>query len=154
MNIAKAPELILAAMKEHEQALAGLYEVYAGKFPEYKKFWTKLALEEVMHAGWIDKLHADIEGSSEDFVIERFRIGALEHSTDYVKKQAETALQPDFVLINALSIALRLEEALIENKYFEVFEGDSPKTKHSLTLLAQSTQIHCERIRRAWQEHR
>ncbi len=154
MNIAKAPEVILQAMKEHEQSLARLYERYADKFPEYKDFWTELSLEEVQHAGWIDKLQADIEGSSEDFVVERFRIGAVQRSTEYVNKLAEMADQPDFVLINALSTALRLEEALIENKYFEVIETDSIKTKHTLTMLAQSTQEHYQRIRRLWQEHK
>ena len=43
MNIAKAPDEILGAMKEHELALAELYEVYADKFPEYKDFWTKFS---------------------------------------------------------------------------------------------------------------
>ncbi|MHC4533508.1 MAG: hypothetical protein ACYS6K_06110 [Planctomycetota bacterium] len=49
--------------------------------------------------------------------------------------------QPDFVLINALSTALRLEEKLMENKYFEGIETDNAKTnfspagsKHSGTL--------------------
>jgi len=154
MNIAKAPEVILQAMKEHEQSLARLYECYADKFPEYKDFWTELSLEEVQHAGWIDKLQADIDGSSEDFVVERFRIGAVQRSTEYVNKLADSADQPDFVLINALSTALRLEEALMENKYFEVIETDSAKTKHTLAMLAQSTQVHYQKIRKLWLEHK
>jgi len=154
MNIAKAPEVILEAMKGHEQSLARLYERYAGKFPEYKGFWTELSLEEVQHADWIDKLQADIEGSSEDFIAERFPLGAIQRSTEFVKKQAIAADQPDFVLINALSTALRLEEALMENKYFEVIETDNAKTKHTLAMLAQSTQEHYQRIRKLWQEHK
>ena len=154
MNIAKAPEVILEAMKEHEQALAQLYEFYTGKFPEYKDFWNELSLEEVQHAGWIDKLQAGVENSSDDFVVERFPIGAIQHSTQYVKKLADTADQPDFVLINALSTALRLEEALMENKYFEVIETDSAKTKHTLNMLAQSTQQHYQRVRKLWLEHK
>ena len=154
MNIAKAPELILEAMKEHEQSLACLYELYTGKFPECKDFWTELSLEEVQHAGWIDKLQADIEDSSEDFIVERFPLGAIQRSTEYVKKQMDMADQPDFVLINALSTALRLEEALMENKYFEVIETDSANTKHTLAMLAQSTREHYQRIRKLWLEHK
>jgi hypothetical protein len=151
MNIAKAPEVILEALKEHEQALAHLYKLYASKFPEYKDFWTELSLEEVQHADWIDKLQADVEDSSEDFVVERFPVGAIQRSTEYVEKLMNMANQPDFVLINALSTALRLEEALMENKYFEVIETDSAKTKHTLAILAQSTQEHCQRVRKLWQ---
>ena len=154
MNIAIAPEVILEAMKEHEQSLARLYERYALKFREYKGFWSELSLEEVQHARWIDKLQTDIKDSSEDFIVERFPLGAIQRSTEYVNKQADTADQPDFVLINALSTALRLEEAMMENKYFEVIETDSAKTKHTLAMLAQSTQEHYQKIRKLWQEHK
>jgi hypothetical protein len=154
MNIALAPEVILEAMKEHEQSLARLYELYAGKFPEYKGFWIELSHEEVQHADWIDKLQVDIQDSSGDFIVERFPLGAIQRSTEYVKNQADTADRPDFVLINALSTALRLEEALMENKYFEVIETGSTKTKHTLAMLAQSTLEHYQRIRKLWQEHK
>ncbi len=154
MNIAIAPEVILEVMKEHEQSLARLYELYAGKFPEYKGFWTELSLEEVQHAGWIDKLQANIEDSTEDFIVERFPVGAIQRSTEFVNKQTVAADQPDFILINALSTALRLEEALMENKYFEVIETDSIKTKRTLAMLTRSTLEHYQRIRKLWQEHK
>jgi len=154
MNIALAPEVILEAMKEHEQVLASLYELYSAKFPEYKGFWTELSHAEVQHADWLDKLQTDIEGSSDDFIVERFPLGAIQRSTEFVKKQAETTDQPDFVLINALSTALRLEEALMEQKYFEVIETDSIKTKQTLAMLARETQEHYQRIRKLWLEHK
>ena len=148
MNIVKAPQVILEAMKEHEKAISDLYELYARKFSEYKDFWTGLSQEEVQHAGWLERLQNDIEDNTEDFVIERFPVDAIQRSTEFVKKQMETAEQPDFVLINALSTALRLEEALMESKYFEVLETDSAKTKHTLTMLAQSTQAHYQKVRK------
>jgi len=154
MNIAKAPDKILEAMKDHELALAELYEVYADNFPEYKDFWTKFSREEYQHADWINTLQTRFEESPEDFVVERFAIEAVEHSTEYVKKQADTARQSDMLLINALSTAVHLEQALIEKKYFEVFEGDSMKTKRVLSLLAQSTEKHYEKLHAVWQEHR
>ena len=154
MNITKAPEEILDAMKEHEQAIADLYELYAEKFPEYEDFWNDLSREEIQHAGWLGKLQDHIEDSTEDFVVERFPVGAIERSTEFVKKQIETAQQPDFVLINALSTALRLEEALMESKYVEILDTDSAKTKHTLKMLAQSTQAHYQKIRKLWQENK
>ncbi len=154
MNIALAPEVILEVMKVLEQALARFYKLYAAKFLEYKGFWTELSLEEVQHADWIDKLQAEIEDSSEDFIVERFPLGAIQNSTEFVKNQTIEADQLGFVLINALSTALRLEEALMENKYFEVIETDSIKTKHTLAMLAHSTQEHYQRIHKLWQEHK
>ena len=154
MDIAKAPNELLEAMKEHELALARLYGLYAEKYPDYKDFWTSLSLEENQHAAWLDQLWSEIENGSEDIIIERFPIGAVQRSTEYVKKLEDTAYQADFLLVNALSTALRLEEALMENKFFEVCEGDSIKTKRTLNLLAQSTLEHCLKVRELWQRHR
>lgn len=52
-------------------------------------------------------------------------------------------------LKNALSGAMYLEQALIENKYFEIFEGDSAQIKHILGILADSTREHYQRIRKS-----
>ena len=153
MKIAQEPEVLLGALKEHELALADLYEVYAETFPECKDLWVELSREEIQHANWLDTLQAGIEDSSEDFVVERFAIAAIEHSIGYVKQLAARAHEPDFLLINALSTALQLEKALIENKYFEVFEGDSENTNRTLALLEQCTKIHYEKLHKAWREH-
>jgi len=111
-------------------------------------------MEEIQHTDWINTLQTRFEESTEDFVVERFPIGAVEHSTEYIKKLANTTRQSDMLLINALSTAVHFEQALIEKKYFEVFEGDSAKTKKILSLLAQSTQKHYEKLHAVWQEHR
>ena len=153
MKIAQNPEVILGALKEHELAIANLYNVYAEIFPECKDLWMELSREELQHANWLDTLQAGIEESSEDFIVDRFPLKAIEHSIDYVKQLAAKAHQPEFILINALSTALQLEKALIENKYFEVFEGDSKHTKRTLDRLAQCTQIHYEKLHKAWQAY-
>ena len=38
MKIATSPSAILEAMKEHELAIAGLYEVYSEAFPECEDY--------------------------------------------------------------------------------------------------------------------
>jgi len=153
MKIATSPGTILEAMKEHELAIAHLYEVYAEVFPECEDLWAGLSMEELQHAKWIDALDANVQNNTEDVVVERFRIGAIEHSIQYIKQQAATAYQPDFILINALSTALQLERALLENKYFEVFEGDSASTRRTLALLAESTHAHYKKLHTFWQEN-
>ena len=153
MKIAKEPDVILGALKDHELALADLYQVYAETFPECKDLWSELSREEIQHANWLDTLQTEIEKSDEDFIVERFPIAAIEHSIGYVKQLGARAHQSDFTLINALSTALQLEKALIENKYFEVLEGDSAKTRHALDRLAQSTHIHYEKLHKAWRNY-
>ena len=146
MNITQAPDKILEAMKEHELAIAELYEVYADKFPEYKDFWTQFSSEEIQHADCINSLQIIVEESTEDFVVERFKIGAIENSTKYVKNLADMARQSDISLINAISTAVYLEQALIEKNYFEVIESDNAQTKHILSLLTERTRKHYEKF--------
>ena len=153
MKIAKSPVELLEALKEHEMALANLYEVYADVFPECRDFWTDLSKDELQHANWIDALYARVKNSDEDFVAERFRVEPIKHSIKYVKQQAARAYEADFTLINALSTALQLEEALIENKYFEVFAGDSAQTQRTLALLADCTRTHHDKLCNFWQEN-
>lgn len=154
MNSVKAAEELLDTLKAHEKEIAGLYEVYAETFLLYNSFWMDLSKEETEHADWIEKLQAGIENGSEVMVAERFPIEALEHSIAYVKQLIHQAREDDFELIDALSEALHLEEALSESKYFEVFTGDSPETKRTLTLLKDSSRKHYQKVKELWLENR
>jgi hypothetical protein len=153
VKITKDPVAIIGAMMQHEQALARLYEFYAEKFLECKDFWADLSREEIQHANWLDALQAEIEDGSEDFVVERFSLATLEHSLNYVRELRARAKESNFLLMNALSTALQLEKALIENKYFEVLGGDNAETKRTLDKLAQSTKIHYEKLHKLWREY-
>ena len=38
----------------NEEAVSGLYRIYAEKFAEHKNFWAGLSVEELDHARWIE----------------------------------------------------------------------------------------------------
>lgn len=154
MKIAKSPLELLEVLKQHELAIAELYEVYAEVLPEFRDFWIDLSTEERQHAEWIDELYAEIRNNDEDFVVERFSIPTIKHSTEFINQQAINAHDSDFILINALSTALQIERGLIEKRYFEVFEGDSANTQKILKLLDDCTRSHYEKLYNFWQENR
>lgn len=154
MDVVKAANQLLEALKTHEKEIARLYEVYAETFPVYRSFWIELSKEEIEHADWIERLQTRIENGSEDFVVERFPVAAIEHSIGYVTELVYKTEEADFQFIDALSEALHMEEALSESKYFEVLEGDSAETKRTLTLLASSSRKHYQKIKELWQENR
>lgn len=154
MNSIKATDRLLEALKVHEKEIGRLYEVYADMFPEYRSFWLGLSGQEAEHADWIEKLQAKIEDGSEVMVVERFPMAAIEHSIGYVKELVSQAQQAGVELIDALSEALHLEEALSESKYFEVLAGDSAETKHTLTSLADSSREHYHKVRKIWQQNK
>ncbi|GEM_PF-431845 len=144
----------LGLLRAHELALGRLYRTYAETFPQHRDLWTRLSQEEQEHADWIDALRLKVEEESSGLVVDRFPAAAIEHSIDYVNRLIDRAHHGNLTAVNALANALDLENALIENRYFEVFAGDSAQIKRTLSDLARSTHTHHEQVRRALQTAR
>ena len=68
--------------------------------------------------------------------------------------EIKKAAGPEYSLINALSSALNLENGLLEQKYFEVFDTYSPEVKNVFTELAEDTKRHAAKVRELWQKNR
>lgn len=154
MNLKESQIKVIEMLARNEEAVSKLYKAYAEKFPNYESFWSRLAEEEIEHACWIRKLHSKIKEGSVYFNEGRFKIEAIQTSLDYLNDWLVKAQKEEISLINALSLAWDIENALMERKYFEIFEGDSVELKHVLTNLADSTKDHRDRVKRALDENR
>jgi len=141
-------------LANHEEAISELYRKYSGKFPDYEQFWLGLAEEEVLHAKWIRELRDDIEEGTVFCNEGRFNIIGVQTSLNYIKKQIVDSENQEISLPFALFLALDIENALLERKYFEIFEGDSVGLKHVLQDLAESTEPHRDRIEKALKEEK
>ena len=78
----------------------------------------------------------------------------IQTSTVYVHSQIASALQHNLKLINALSIAVDIEQTMLENKFFQVFETDSIELKNVLQALEKATQEHLKKVKDFWEEER
>ena len=145
---------VLAKLKIHEQALGRLYKAYARRFPAQAEFWSRLAREEDEHAGWIDTLQAEFRDDPSSLVTNRFPVAAVEHSIAFIDKLITKADAPDLTSLNAVAAALNLEQALLENKYFEVFETDKVEAKRLLALLRDEAHAHCQIVQQTWEQAR
>jgi hypothetical protein len=150
MNVTDAAVEALDMLREHEKAIGRLYVTYAHRFPQDCDFWLGLSQEEDQHAQWIELLHSKIEEELSGLIVNRFPTVAISHSISYINRLIESANRPSLTPVNALSVALDIEQALLENRYFEVFESDSAEIKRVLELLSQGTKAHLERVRCAW----
>ena len=139
----------LTKLSELEESVGRLYEVYAGLFPDYKEFWLSLVGEEKQHARWIHELHSYVVQGSATFNDDRFNVVAIRAFVKYLNDELGKATMRERSLLNALSISQYIEESLIEQKYFEIVIGDSPKLKQILTSLATDTQNHIKKVREA-----
>jgi len=141
----------LDLLKEHEKAIGRLYDAYARRFPRDREFWLGLSQEEQQHAKWVESLRARVEETPSSLVVNRFPVATIELSLAYVNRLIESADASGLTRVNALSIALDLERALLEHKYFEVFHSDDPQIKRTLQLLRQSTQTHLQKVQHLWE---
>jgi len=145
---------VLNLLTEHEEEIGKLYAVYADKFQEYNQFWSELSKEEEKHANWIKDLAKIIEAGKAFFDQKRFNLEAIRSSLTELKTDIIKNTHSDISLISALSSAYYYEMALIERKFFEVFETDSVELKHTLINLSEETIKHQGKIKEALEKER
>jgi len=144
---------ILQLLKIHEDAISQLYASYSNKYQEYGQFWSTLSKEELTHASWIEKLTKMVKDGKIYFDGGRFNLEAIKSSLAELKR-ALIESKGELPLIKALSTAYYFEIALIERKFFEVFEEDSVELKHTLMNLSKETQDHQKRIKEVFEKER
>ena len=153
-KIAKDPDALLEVLSEHERAIARLYQTYSQCFEDYAAFWAGLAQEELKHTACLNKLRILLQEDSAVVIVERFSIDAVRFSIKYVNGLIERASQPDFKLLNALSLAMKLEEALLEKNFFEVLSGDGQEIREALEFLSNETERHFQVLHNALEDHK
>jgi hypothetical protein len=141
-KIAKDPDVLLGALAEHERAISRLYQAYSSRFDEHTELWAGLAQEELKHAACLNKLRTLLQEDTGVVIVERFSVDTIRFSINYIDELIKRASQPDFEFINALSLAITLEGALLEKNFFKVFSGDSQGVRGVLDLLANETERH------------
>ncbi len=145
---------VIEAMAKNEEAVSRLYQAYADRFPFQKTFWSGLAADEMSHAGWIRGLHAKMREGSLSINRDRFKIQPVRGFTSYLEREMASAREPGMSPINALSVALYIEESIIEQRFFEAFQPDAPELKRVLADLAAATKGHLEKVREEWGNQR
>lgn len=143
---AENPNTLLDAMRQHEQMIARLYQTYAERFEAYSDFWNELSGAELRHARCLEKLQSLLKENPDIIIVQRFSIDAIKSSIRYINELIELTKKPEFEPINAFSLAMKLEEALLEKKYFEVLVGDSQEIKETLSLLLNETEVHFQML--------
>lgn len=144
---------IMHMLAKQELALSALYRTYAELFPDRADFWQELVEDEKLHARWIEALFADVESGEIDFNQDRFNLEAIVKMIQYIDQQISRTKNEHINMINAVSITLDLEKSMIEDSFFEVYEGDHPSLRSTLNGLRKATQGHREYVEREWQKY-
>jgi len=140
---------ILGMMAAHEAAVGDLYRAYAEVFPRRREFFLQIAAQEGEHARAIAGLVDRVRAGRGHVPQGRFPSESVLASLDQVEERTRDATRKRFSLAEALAAALELEEGMLEQRCFEVVEGDSPELVEVLRKLETDTREHREAIREA-----
>ncbi len=138
---------IIEKLAEHEELIGRLYGEFARLSPQDEQVWQQCAEEEFRHAQWVRAMF-DLMGKGQLGFAERFNLAALNTSLKYINSQIERARAGRFKPVEAVSVALSIEDSLLEHRYFEIIDGDSEKARKIKKKLAAETEFHRARIRK------
>ena len=144
----------LRMLVDHEIAISDLYTAYADLFGDYRDYWNLLASEEREHADAITGLLEIVDGGRKVVDTSEFKPVAIKTSIDYLRDQAKRAANTPIALPVALSTALDLEKAMIERKFFGIFDTDSEEARKVLKILEEGTHTHIDTIEHEWRKYR
>lgn len=133
---------VLEMLIKHELALKQLYEVFAAAFMNRQDFWQTLAADEQGHAHRLGKLRS--EPTIDNWLLHDsgLKLQAITSSIGYVESQIVRAREGRLSLLQALSIAKDLEDALIEKQFSRLGDSVCVEIRSILMDLAAETEGH------------
>lgn len=135
-------------LAEHEEAIGNLYHLFSLKFPESKAFWSALSDDEFRHAMWIRTILNQFLGVGGRLRPDRFHPEAVQLSLDFINRQLQLAEQGPISLKTAVSIATQLENAIIERRFFEIFESSDPQMDETIQKIIVETERHRDSLKK------
>lgn len=139
-------ELVTLFVRQ-EILIGKLYKLFSYRYPEYKVFWTEMAMEEHKHASWIKRLSVYDTTDKFKFTQGELRSNDLASSIESIEVLIDGVKNNrEFPITQAVSMALHLEKALWEKKVFQCFEGDSGDVKRIMDTLNLEQEFHIKKI--------
>lgn len=134
---------ILDAFEQNELNISRLYEIYSEKIPRKQAFWKKISKEEIRHAKEIRKIDKEGEVSFEE---SKFHRGIIRNIFDFVEVSVKEAEKKKLSHVEALNVALRVEQSFLEKKSFEIFAPNQKTVKEVLQKLNLETEGHIKKL--------
>lgn len=137
------------ALVKIEETLAEIYRLFAKRFPAHRELWSRLAEDELDHAGWIRDLYGRVEGGTVSLKEEGFRLEGIQDFLQYAQERLKEAHEEKLPFMHALDMALDLESSLLERKFYQIFEADSEAIQQAFEDMDRQIREHAGRIRKA-----
>ena len=137
-----SPELMLTRLMENEIAVSNLYSQFGDMYPENREFWKDLSQAELRHAHWIDTLRASVNEKKIMVKGTLPSVHAIETSIKNINVLCEKCKKGKISRQKAYIIAHELEDSMLEKKFFNVLQLDSPLLVKLKNKLSSETEKH------------
>lgn len=136
---------IIDLFEDNELKISILYNLYSKKIPEHQKFWKNISDEEVIHAREIAR---NFQKEKESFKENKFTRGVVSYVSGYVEEKIEEAKKTNLSHADAINIALRIEQSMLEKKCFDMFIPTDITVKKVMERLNKDTERHANQLRK------
>lgn len=133
---------IIELLEQNELALMRLYTNYAKLYPKYKKFWTKIAEDEAVHAKILHDLRGHIKHRSLSVNSSKFNEQAIINSIKYLDDELTAEKEDRKDPLDAFTTASIIETSMLENNFFQAFEVLPKDLMESCMKLIRETECH------------
>lgn len=133
----------LELMAKAEETVERLYGTCATVWRENGDFWQGLAGEEKCHAGILRTMASILADNPGLFQPGRpFSPGALKTFISGIEYQIESLKRPAVQELNAMHVALDIEQAFIEARFAEVVKTDDRHFQDLANEIVRETAVH------------
>jgi rubrerythrin len=136
---------LIDLFEDNELRISILYKIYSQKIPDHKNFWKKISDEEVVHAMEIAE---SFSKEKECFKENKFSRGVVNYVSGYVEEKIEEARKNKITHTDAVNIALRIEQSILEKKCFDMFMPTNLSVKKVIERLNKDTERHADQLRK------
>ncbi|HLN18828.1 MAG TPA: hypothetical protein VK255_01515 [Patescibacteria group bacterium] len=136
---------IIDLFEDNELKISILYNLYSQKIPAKKDFWKKISDEEIIHAREIAQ---SFSKEKECFKENKFSRGVVSYVSGYVEEKIEEAKKENISHTDAINIALRIEQSILEKKIFDMFMPKDITIKKVIERLNKDTERHTSQLRK------
>ena len=134
-------------LAELQEAMGNIYHIYSERSPDFNQFWSQLADDKFRHVIWISTLLNGVKQGKVRLKRDRFHMEAIRAALQFVRRQISLAQKHSGSFKQAFPAAVSIETTILDKKFFEAFESDSPELRELTCKLQEETKNHLEKLR-------
>jgi len=139
----------LKALVRLELTVGELYKACALRWPEDDQFWLEVAHQETGHAREIERMSSLISKNPAQFVQAKvIKVAAVNTIIAGIEKTTELVRTQHLLKINALTIAIDIENSIMEKQFYEMIKTADPAFLQLCHDIMEQTREHKEHFKK------